>query len=215
MVLRGDVRDLALRGAEPPHVITRQPGVHVHEYRPGPTAFRRRDLRRRQFRSKAGEAGQQGLRVVHIPAAFEQLEDALLVVDAHLLAADREHDLGLARAQIRGGLRQCGAGTGAGVLDVDDGNALDAGSRQRDLSSHGLLILQCTLPDVAEPRGFDIGHTAAGIGQRQPHGLGGQLAKGFFRLLAEGRHADADDKDLFSHHDLRAEAGDHGACFRF
>jgi hypothetical protein len=63
-------------------------------------------------------------------------------------------------------LKQTGAGTGAGIVGIENRDALEAVCAQRALASDSMLALQRTLAGIAEPGGFDSGPLDTGVRQR-------------------------------------------------
>ena len=195
MVLGGHRRELLLRGAEFAHVHAAHGGVNVHEQAVGA-----RRLAARWGRD-ACTHGQQalfaGFGVMHVPGAVEGREHAGLVVDAHLLRAHGEHDVGRAAAHVLHGQVQRRAGTGASVLHIDDGNALHPHGAQRELPAHHVLALHVALRGVGKIGGLQLPGVTAGILQRCSDGLACEVFDAPLRVPAEQRHADASDVDCF------------------
>ena len=91
------------------------------------------------------------VREVAVPASLERLEHGLpLFGEVHLLGADDQGHLEQARFDGGEALEQARAGAGAGVVRIEDRNALKAIGAQRGLAADAVLAI-IDLPQSAPP----------------------------------------------------------------
>ena len=64
------------------------------------------------------------------------------------------------------------------------------------MATHGILTFHHPLTGVGEPRGLNIAHGCAGIGQRGGHGFIGEFLDRLVGELPESGHANANDVDI-------------------
>ena len=119
------------------------------------------------------------------PAAAEQARLA------HLLDADREHEVVDAGLDRHPRLAERGRAGGAGVRAVDHRNAGLADLLQDALADHPGRLHQ-----VAAVERLDVLDLHAGVVERQQRGLGAELGHRLLREAAEVDHVDADDVDV-------------------
>ena len=196
MALGGRSGDLALGGAEILHVLARERGIDVHEDTVFAGVFERFGGQFEPF----AECQQVPLGLflgVDIPAAAKRLEHqvAFLGVEHFLAARDQRHPAhpGL---EIGIGLIEACGGRTTGVLHIHDGDRLEAHGTQGTLAAHRVLAFHHALAGVGEPRGLDIAHGCARIGECGGDSLAGEFLDRFVRKLAQSGHANANDVDI-------------------
>ena len=195
MVLGGHRRELLLRGAEFTHVHAAHCGVDVHEQAVG--AGRLASRRRCDAVAHGQQALFTGFGVMHVPGTVEGGEHAGLVVNAHLLGAHCEHDIGGATAHMLHGHVQRRAGAGAGVFHVNHRNALYAHSAQSQLPAYHVLAVHVALRGIGEIGGLQERGVAACVLQRGGDGLACEVFHAPLAMAAKRRHTDACDIDRF------------------
>ena len=162
VVLDGDLGELLLRGAVLAHVLDAcLPEDRGHQ-------ARSRDALRRDLAAAA--AGAQEAHLAHLLGADGH---------GHVVGARRDGEVRLAE----GG----GAG-GAGVRDVDHGDARLADLLQDALTDGGVRLVEVAAGDE-----LDVLHFDAGVLEGKQCGLPGQLRHGLLGVAAELDHRHTDD----------------------
>ncbi|MNL31318.1 hypothetical protein D3C87_1530990 [compost metagenome] len=137
------------------------------------------------------------IREIAVPASLERLEHGLpLFGEIHLLGADDQRHVEQACLDRGESLKQARAGAGAGVVRVEDRNALQAIGPQRGLAPNAMLPLQGALARVAEPRGLYGVLRESRISQGRINGLARQVFHAALEVLAENRHPGANYIDV-------------------
>ena len=132
MILGAHGRDLPLRRAVGLHVPAAHGRVDRHELAVGLVGLRAR--RRHDALAHPHQRRVVLLGARDVPAALEDGEGLHLVGDVHLLAAERERDVGGTGLEALHREVEARTARGAGILDVVDGNALDADLAEDDLA---------------------------------------------------------------------------------
>ena len=89
------------------------------------------------------------------------------------------------------------AGTGTGVLHIDNGNAFHTHGAQRELPAHHVLAFHVALRGIGEISRLQLPGATARILQRGGDGLAREVFHAPLRVPAKRRHANAGDIDRF------------------
>ena len=142
-------------------------------------------------------AGAEGIAGHHVIAADVALRGVLgghgHGSARHLLGTEGEGHVVDAGGDAPVGLPEGGGAAGAGVLDVDDGDAGEA-----ELGQSGLAEGHAVVVDVAEVGDGDVSPADAGVLQGLDDSVEGEVAEVLFREAAEGVEADAGHHDFTS-----------------
>ena len=190
VVLGGHGGNLSLRGAELAHVKASKGSVDVHEQavgRLGHGPFR--------WLNTVPHLQQPAFVILdrgYVPGTVENAEHFGFVGAKHFLGTNGQRYLSCPRAHILHRQVESRTGTGAGVLDVENRDGLEAHRTQRNLAADHGLAFECALCCVGKVCRLDVADGQSGIGQRGVHGSGGQLLDIAVKKLAGRRHADAD-----------------------
>ena len=134
--------------------------------------------------------------VAYVPAAVKGREHQLAVIREHLFAAHGQTDITIARLQKINRQLEPGAGAGAGVFDIDHGNALNAHLAQGNLAPDHVLAFHMALRCVREERALDRLGSQPRIFQRRVHAFTGHFLDRLVAKLTKRRHPDADNIDI-------------------
>ncbi|MCY1533110.1 hypothetical protein D9M68_684220 [compost metagenome] len=191
MVLRGHGGQLALGDAVALHqAATAQGRIDVHERAVGLLGLGAG--RRHDALAHGGQVVLVLLEGLDVPGGLEGGEHLHLVAVEHLLRAHGDGHVGGAGAQLGDRQAEGVAGGGAGALDVEDRDAVQAQRQQRHLATDHVLAVEVALGAVAEETDLDPRAVAAGVLQGIFHRPGGELLDGLVGVAAESGHADAD-----------------------
>jgi DNA-binding MarR family transcriptional regulator len=176
--LRGDAGEVLARGVAGVQVRLGLARVDVHEDRAVPVDRRAQDV--------VGEP-------VHldVESGGERARRPLPVGDDHLLGADDDDDVVLARRDGLPGELDRGRGRGARVLDVHDREPPEPEVAQQHLTADHLLSRQEPGGRIGEVHGLDLAGGGPRIGERAGDGLGDQALQAALSVLAEGGGAAA------------------------
>ena len=161
VVLGAHRRDLPLRRAVGLHVPAAERRVDRHELAVRPV--RLGAGRRRDAFAHLHQRGVVLLDARDVPAALEDREGLRLVGNVHLLGADGERHVRGAGLEALHREIERRAARGAGVLDVVDGDALDADLAEDDLAGDRDLSLQRAVGHARVVGDADLRRRAAGV----------------------------------------------------
>ena len=130
---------------------------------------------------------------LHIPRRVEDAEPQRLIGRIHFVRAHRHGDVAGPGSQVVIRHMQRRAGGRAGVLDIDDRDALESERQQRHLPANQMLALEVALRAIAVERGTNIGGTAGCVVERRRDGRLRQLLDRQVGMAREWRHSDANN----------------------
>ena len=151
---------------------------------------------RARARPAGGDPLLQLLELVAVRRCLQRLDRHGPVLVAHLLGAHRERHVALARAHGQHCQMKRGGGRGAGVLNVDDRLAQQAGVAQRHLPAHAFLRAEQPARRVAEEDHADLVGRGVSVGERCRRRLGRERAQVRVQELAEPGHSRPADHHL-------------------